>query len=108
MGASWGCLTFTPSSKKSSDWRQRSVSLLQRSQWLLQHVLTGQFLQAIEGREVVWTDHPGLAHCWLTTSAITNVLKSDPDLFGDASLLRATARTYVAHPQAPHHWICNA
>ena len=108
MGASWHCLTSTPSSKKSSGCRQPSGSLLQRNQWLLQHAITGQFLQTIEGREALWTDHPGLAHCWLTTFAITNMLKSDPDLFGDASLLRATARTYVAHPQAPHHWICNA
>ena len=108
MGASWHCLTSTASSKKSSDCRLRSVSLLQRNQWLLQQATTGQFLRTIAGREVLWTDHPGLAHCWLTTFAIAKVIKSDPDLFGDASLLRAVARTYVAHPQAPHHWICNA
>ena len=108
MGASWHCLTSTRSFKRSSGYQQPFVSLLQRKQWLLQHVKSGQFLQTIAGREVVWTDHPGLAHCWLTTCAITNMLKSDPDLFGDASLLRAAAHTYVAHPQAPHHWICNA
>lgn len=108
MGALWRCLTYTPNYRKSSGYRQPSGSLLQRNQWLLQHATTGQFLQAIAGRELVWTDHPGLAHCWLTTFAIAKVIKSDPDLFGDASLLQAVARTYVAHPQAPHHWICNA
>lgn len=70
--------------------------------------MTGRYVQAIAAREVLWTDQPGLAYCWLTTSAIVKVIKSDPELFGDASLLRATACTYVAQLEAPHHWICNA
>jgi hypothetical protein len=70
--------------------------------------VTGLYLQAIDGRQVIWTEHPDQAFGWLSTEPIRTMLLADPELFGDPTQLLAVELTYLAHLQAPHRWFCNA
>lgn len=97
--------TFTPASKKSNGLRPPASTFLHRKQWFLKHQTSGQYLQSIGGRELIWTEHPAMAHAWLSTEPIRAMLLTDPELFGDLSQLQAIEHTFVASTQAPHDWV---
>jgi hypothetical protein len=96
------------SSRRSSDWRQPLLPLLVRRQWVLMRLPSGLYLRTINGRQVEWTEHPGLAFGWLSTEPVQAMVKADPELFGDSRQLQAVELTYVADRQPPYDWICHA
>ena len=98
------CWSFSASYKKSGGLRKPPSGFLVRKQWVVQHQGTGQYLRAIDGRQVVWTGNPALAHQWLTTEAIVAMLQSDPELFGDLTQLRAVELSFTADPLRPTAW----
>lgn len=107
-GGSWGCWISTTGSKKSSDWPRQCSVLLHRRQWLLRHLPSGQYLQAVQGRQTLWTQQPDQACHWMTPDRVVAIVKADPDLFGNISEMELVEQDFTADPTAAHLWHCNA
>jgi hypothetical protein len=82
--------------------------LLHRRQWLLKHQPSGQYLQAVQGRQILWTQQPDQAFHWMNPDRVVAIVKADPDLFGNISEMELVEQDFTADPTAPHLWHCNA
>lgn len=84
------------------------MALLHRRQWLLKHLPSGQYLQAVQGRQILWTQQPDQARHWMTPDRVVAILKADPDLFGNITDMELVELVFTASSATPPQWHCHA